>query len=144
MNGRASNSNLGMDTLNEAEAAVMAGIAASGDFPVLMMNFNRYAPGEFPGGDAYLEWRRVNAEMIGNVGGRILWTLPVHGHILSNGPAEPIDEILAYWYPSHQSFLDMRNYDVTKQNFELRQSLVNYAIVHRCDGRRQFADGLTS
>ena len=55
-----------MDVLNEAEAAIMAEIAASGDFPVLMMNLNRYIPGEFPNGERYREWRTVNAEMIGN------------------------------------------------------------------------------
>ncbi len=38
-----------------------------------------------------------------------------------------MDEIVAYWYPSHQSFVDMRN-------FEIRKNLVDYAIVHRCNG----------
>ena len=56
------------------------------------------------------------------------------GHILVNGPAEPLDEILAYWYPSHQSFLEMRSFEITKRNFEIRKDLVDYAIVHRCNG----------
>ena len=99
-----------------------------------MMNLNRYTPGNFPDGVLYREWRSVNAEMIAAVGGRILWTLPVNGHILANGPAQPLDEILAYWYPSHQAFLAMRDLDVTKRNFELRQELIDYAIVHRCNG----------
>lgn len=119
--------NSNVDVLNEQEAAAMAEVAGSEDHPVLMMNLNRYKPGEFPDGALNREWRKVNAEMIGNVGGRILWTLPVKGYILSNGPEEPLDEILAYWYPSHQSFLDMRG-------FEIRQELVEYAIVHRCNG----------
>lgn len=123
-----------MDVLNEDEASVMLEIAGSDDYPVLMINLNRYKPGLYPDGELYQEWRKVNAEMIGNVGGKILWALPVNGHILANGPAEPLDEVLAYWYPSHQSFLDMRGFDITKRNFEIRQDLVDYAIVHRCDG----------
>ena len=123
-----------MDVLNEVEAKIMAEIAQSGDRPLLMMNLNRYRSGAFPDGSLYQEWRKVNAEMIGNVGGKILWTLPVKGYILANGPEQPLDEILAYWYPSHQSFLDMRSYEITKRNFELRKDLIDYSIVHRCDG----------
>lgn len=123
-----------MDALNEEEAKIMAEIAGSSDHQLLMMNLNRYKPGNFPDGTLYHEWRKINAEMIGNVGGKILWTLPVKGHILANGPEEPLDEILAYWYPSHQSFLDMREFEITKRNFEIRKRLIDYAIVHRCNG----------
>ena len=123
-----------MDILNEMEARVITGIAESGDHPLLMMNLNRYRYGAFPDSEEYLAWRQVNADMISQVGGKILWTLPVSGYILTNGPAEPLDEILAYWYPSHQSFLDLRTLAITQRNFELRQELVDYAIVHRCSG----------
>ncbi|MEM1263712.1 MAG: hypothetical protein AAGH76_15035 [Pseudomonadota bacterium] len=125
-----------MDILNEAEAFVMTDIAAGNDHPLLMMNLNRYAEGAFPDGALYREWRQVNAAMISEVGGKILWTLPVHGHILANGPVQPLDEILAYWYPSHQSFLAMRGSESGKRNFEIRQTLIEHAIVHRCDGER--------
>jgi hypothetical protein len=123
-----------VDVLNEHEVRLIESIAGSEDDPLLMVNLNRYKPGNFPDGPLYAEWREVNAEMIGNVGGKILWALPVEGHVLTNGPAQPLDEILAYWYPSHQAFLDMRNFDVTKKNFELRKELVDFAIVHRCNG----------
>lgn len=123
-----------MDTLIESELAVIEEIAGSDDYPVLMMNLNRYTPGSYPEGESYREWRKVNSEMIANVGGKILWSLPVQGQILVNGDLEPVDEILAYWYPSHRSFLDTRNHEITKRNFELRQELVEYAIIHRCDG----------
>ena len=123
-----------MDTLIESEVAVIQEIADTNDYPVLMMNLNRYKPGCYPDGDLYKEWRKVNAEMIANVDGKILWSLPVEGQILVNGDLEPVDEILAYWYPSHQSFLNTRNYEITKRNFELRQELVDYAIIHRCSG----------
>ena len=123
-----------MDVLNEQEAERIVEIAGSADHPLLMMNFNRYRADEFPDGELYREWREVNARMISAVGGKILWTLPVKGHILANGPAEPLDEILAYWYPSHQSFLNMRGTAEAQKNFELRADLVDYAIVHRCNG----------
>lgn len=123
-----------MDRLIEEEKDLIIQIAGGEDSPVLMMNFNRYKAGAFPDSDLYKEWRTVNAEMITNVGGKILWSIPVKGQILVNGPHEPIDEILAYWYPSHQSFIDIPKFEVTKQNFEIRKELVDYAVVHRCDG----------
>lgn len=122
-----------MDEINESEAKAILDIAQSSDHPLLMINLNRYAKNTFPNGDLYREWRDINSEMIGNVGGKILWSLPVEGFILSNGPSEELDEILAYWYPSHKCFLEMRNSESAKRNFELRQELVDYAIVHRCD-----------
>ena len=120
-----------MDVFNEEEAKVLAEIAEAGDHPLLMMNLNRYTPANFPDSSLYQEWRKVNAEMIGGVGGTILWTLPVKGYILSNGPQEPLDEILAYWYPSHRSFLEMRNFEIAERNFEIRKNLIEYAVVHR-------------
>lgn len=123
-----------MDVLIEKEKDIIAEIAKTGDYPVLMMNFNRYKPGNFPDSSLYREWRKINAEMIGNVGGKILWTIPVMGQILVNGPIEPIDEIMAYWYPSHQSFLDIPKFEITKENFEIRKNLIDYAIIHRCSG----------
>ena len=74
-------------------------------------------------------WRRLPNLTIWS-----LWSLPVQGQILVNGVLEPVDEILAYWYPSHRSFLNTRNHEITKRNFELRKELVDYAIIHRCSG----------
>lgn len=124
-----------MDTLIEHEKDIMVEIARTADYPVLMINLNRYRPGLFPDSSLYQQWRKVNTEMIGNVGGKILWTLPVKGQILINGPLEPLDEILAYWYPSHQSFLDIPKFEITRKNFEIRKELIDFAVVHRCDGR---------
>ena len=97
-----------MDTLIENEREEMKRMVASGDnSPVLMINQNRYTDDAFPDGDLYKRWRAVNKKMIDGVKGKILWTLPVEGQILVNGHLEPLDEILAYWYPSSQAFLDM-------------------------------------
>ena len=54
---------------------------------------------------------------------------------LINGNLEPLDEILAYLYPSHKAFLSMVNSPYRKDNFELRKKLISYAVIHRCDGR---------
>jgi len=61
------------DVLNEQEKEVIAQIANTNDHPVLMMNFNRYKPGAYPDSSVYREWRKINAEMIGNVGGKIVF-----------------------------------------------------------------------
>ena len=120
----------------EDERKQMEQIASSdNDYPVLMINQNRYKEGEFPNGDLYLKWRSVNKKMIDEVKGNIIWTIPVKGQILINGHLETLDEILAYWYPSHKSFLEMINSPHRKENFDIRKELISYAVIHRCDGR---------
>ena len=126
-----------MDRFLQDDRDKMELIASSdNDYPVLMINQNKYRNGEFPKGKLYLKWRSVNKKMIDEVKGKILWTLPVKGQILVNGNLEKIDEILAYWYPSHKSFLEMINSPHRKENFDIRKQLINYAIIHRCDGRK--------
>ena len=52
----------------EDERKQMEKIASSdNDYPVLMINQNRYKEGEFPNGDLYLKWRSVNKKMIDDV-----------------------------------------------------------------------------
>lgn len=113
----------------------MVQIAQSGqDEPVLMINQNRYKIGAFPNGARYKRWREINKKMIDGVGGKIIWTLPIMGQILTNGHLEKLDEILAYWYPSHQAFLDMISSPHREENFEIRKELIDYAVIHRCSG----------
>lgn len=69
--------------------------------------------------------------MIDSVGGKILWRLPVLGQLLINNANEPIDEIIGYWQHSHESLLSTRGSAITKENFEIRQELVENAIIHR-------------
>ena len=59
--------------------------------------------------------------MISEVNGKVIWTLKVEAPHLINGNLEPLDEILAYWYPSHKAFLSMINSPHRKENFELRK-----------------------
>ena len=125
-----------MDSIIEKNRKNMEIIAKSdNDYPVLMINQNRYLKGEFPNGDLYLKWRSVNKKMISEVKGEVIWSLKVEAPYLINGNLEPLDEILAFWYPSHKAFLSMINSSHRKDNFELRKKLIVYAVIHRCDGR---------
>ena len=123
-----------MDTIRQEEIEAVREIAAAENGPVLMVNCNRYRIGEYPDGQLYRRWRTVNQQMLNAVDGKILWTLPVQGQPLINGDLEPLDEILAYWYPSHQAFLDMATSDLKDENMEARKELVEYAIIHRVFG----------
>ena len=126
-----------MDTIIQKDRNEMEIITKSkNDYPVLMINQNRYLKDEFPNGDLYSKWRSINKKMISEVKGKVIWSLKVKAPHLINGNLEPLDEILAYWYPSHKAFLSMINSPHRKDNFELRKKLINYAVIHRCDGRK--------
>ena len=57
--------------------------------------------------------------MLSNVKGRILWNLDVKGQTLINGYFQSLDEILAYWYPSHSSFLKLLDVPLRLESFEI-------------------------
>tara|TARA_B100000700_G_scaffold228882_1_gene252946 strand:+ start:788 stop:1228 length:441 start_codon:yes stop_codon:yes gene_type:complete len=123
-----------MDKRNDIDLEKMKQIAASGnDEPLLMLNLNRYIAGEYPKSENYTQWRQVNKQMLDNSEGKLLFILPVRGQRLSNGISEQLDEIIAFWYPSHQSFLDMTKLDLFKRNGELRNQIIDWAAVYRCD-----------
>ena len=124
------------DIINISDRAIMEEIAKTDDHPVLMINQNLYtAKAEFPDGELYKEWRAINQKMIEYGDGKILWSMPVQGQILHNGMCQTLSEILAYWYPSHQAFLSMKDAPYREENFAIRKEIIEYAIVHRCDGR---------
>ena len=59
-----------MDTILQKDRDEMEIIAKSDkDYPVLMINQNRYLKGEFSNGDLYLKWRSINKKMISEVKG---------------------------------------------------------------------------
>ena len=125
-----------MDTIIQKDRDEMEIIAKSkNDYPVLMINQNRYLKSEFPDGDLYSKWRTINKKMISEVNGKVIWTLKVEAPHLINGNLEPLDEILAYWYPSHKSFLNLVNSSHRNENLRIREDLISYAVIHRCDGR---------
>ena len=124
-----------MDQRNDVDLEKMRKIAASdNDEPLLMLNLNRYIAGEYPNGRLYNEWRRVNKQMLDASEGKLLCVLPVRGKRLSNGVSEDLDEVIAFWYPTHQSFLNMTKLDLFQRNGELRNQIIDWAAVYRCDG----------
>lgn len=118
---------------NDTELAIVRQIAESGaDRPLLMMNLNRYKPAAgYPDGALYKAYRDALSNVLPNVGGKILWESPVEGQMVGE---QPLHEILAVWYPSHQSFLDLPTAKDAEVNFRLRGEAVAYAVIHRCDG----------
>ena len=124
------------DTINMADRAIMEEIAKTDDHPVLMVNQNLYtAKAEFPNGELYKKWRKINKRLIEYANGQVIWTIPVRGQLLYNGNCQALSEILAFWYPSHQAFLSMKDAPYREENFTIRKEIIEYAIIHRCDGR---------
>ena len=122
------------DTINMADRAIMEEIAKTDDHPVLMINQNLYtAKAEFPNGELYKKWRKINKRLIEYANGQVIWTIPVRGQLLYNGNCQALSEILAFWYPSHQAFLDIMTAPSAARNMELRTKAVEHADLHRCD-----------
>jgi len=121
------------NTRNNAEIAVIRTIAESGnDRPVLMLNLNRYSTeANFPDGELYRQYMAVLERFVPVVGAKILWRHPIHGQVTG---AQPIHEILAAWYPSHQAFLDLPKAPGADENYRLRALAVEKAVIHRMPG----------
>lgn len=112
--------------------AIRAIAGSDADGPVVMLNLNRYAPDAgFPDADPYRAYMRVLDGLLAEVGARILWRSPVHGQPVGE---QPLDEVLAVWYPNHAAFLALPKAPGGKRNFELRRACVEYAVIHRCRG----------
>lgn len=119
--------NLDIDEIARVKA--IAGSAEDG--PVLMLNLNRYvAEAEYPNGELYLAYRKTMADIVAEVGGRILWRTSAHGHVVGD---LVIHEALGIWYPSHQAFLDLATAPSSDENMRLRALAVEAANLLRCD-----------
>ena len=100
------------------------------DKPVLMVNLNKYAEGEYPNGTIYKDYMKALDVLLEKVGAKILWRTPVYGQPIGT---QPLDEILGAWYPSHKAFLALREQGkASEENFRLRNLAVEYAVIHRC------------
>ena len=118
---------------NDNELETIAAIAeGTDDGPVLMLNLNRYSKeAGFPDGELYREYMRILQNLLPRVGGKVLWRTPVFGQPVGE---QPLDEILAAWYPTHRAFLDLPDAPGADDNFRLRRLCVEYAVIHRCVG----------
>ena len=106
------------------------------DSPVLMLNLNRYTVAAgYPNGDEYQTYMAQLEESAGRVGGKVLWRTPVAGQPVGC-EHDGVDEILAVWYPSHASFLRLREEPGSAEMYRLREVCVANAVIHRCLGDR--------
>ncbi len=124
---------------NESELQAIKAIADSGsDKPVLMLNLNRYSEdASYPDGEIYRKYMSVLDALLPRVGAKVLWRTPVFGQPVGE---QPIDEILAAWYPTHQAFLELPDAKGAAENFRLRRMCVQYAVIHRCRGDIGYGD----
>ena len=74
-----------MDTILQKDRDEMEIIAKSdNDYPVLMINQNRYLKGEFPNGYLYSKWRAINKKMVSEVKRKVIRSLKVDESDLIN------------------------------------------------------------
>ena len=100
------------------------------DRPVLMVALNRYFKGEYPNGSIYKDYMEALDALLERIGARILWRTPVYGQPIGT---QHLDEILGVWYPSHRAFIALKDQgQISEESFRLRNSAVEYAVVHRC------------
>ena len=121
----------------KSEIDVITATAESGqDAPVLMLNLNRYTiAAGYPNGDEYRTYMAQLEGSVGRVGGKVLWRTPVAGQPVGC-EHDGVDEILAVWYPSHASFLRLREEPGSAEMYRLRELCVANAVIHRCLGDR--------
>jgi hypothetical protein len=112
-------------------ARIRAIAESSNDRPVLMLNLNRYtSDAGYPDGDTYTELMAIVTRVASDVGGRILWRTPVHGHVVGNAD---FDEVWGVWYPSHKAFLDLMTLPGQEENVRVRAMAIKDALLLRCD-----------
>ncbi len=104
--------------------------AGSPEFPLVMLNINRYRPeAEFPEGETYKSYMEAIQHSVGAVGGSVLWRTKVQGAVV--GDLEGFHEVLAVWYPNYEAFLALPNADGAKEMFRYRRTCVEEA--HRIE-----------
>ena len=102
--------------------------ANSEETPLVMLNINKYRPEvSFPSGESYISYMDAINHSVGQVGGSVLWRVPVQGSVV--GDLEGFDEVLAVRYPSHRAFLDLPNADGAKEMFRCRRTCVEEAHI---------------
>ncbi len=116
--------------------AITATAEGGQDASVMMLNLNRYTVAAgYPNGDEYQTYMAQLEDSVGRVGGKVLWRTPVAGQPVGC-EHDGVDEILAVWYPSHASFLQLREEPGSAEMYRLRQVCVANAVIHRCPGDR--------
>src|SRR3954469_24111680 len=129
----------------EQIGSLQAIAGSDADGPLVMLNLNTYRDraaydGEPPGGaspdvsgrEAYERYGQTALEVLGRVGGEILWhanaTLTVIG-----GDRDGCDEVIAVRYPSAQAFLDLALAPEILAALPHRDAALERAALIRCD-----------
>ncbi len=117
--------------MNKVDYNIIEQISNGGDDgPILMINLNKYnSNSDFPKGKPYKDYMQALNILLNQVGGKILWQIPVFGQPIGN---QDIDEIIGIWYPTHKSFLSLRSQSGSEENFRLRGLCLRSAVIHRC------------
>ncbi|MFT4582359.1 MAG: hypothetical protein ACI915_004664 [Gammaproteobacteria bacterium] len=121
--------------LQDHELDIIRSVAESAsDIPLLMLNQNLYSDeADFPNGQAYVAYMAILHSTVEKVGGKVLWRTRVEGQAIGCDH-DKIHEVLAIWYPSHQSFLELAKADGAAEMLARRKNCVANAVIHRCKG----------
>ena len=116
---------------NPREIEIIQQIAGSAnEGPVLMLNLNKYyKDAGYPDRGVYREYMAFVPKLLDLVGAKIIWQVPTLGQPVGE---QDIDEIVAFWYPSHRAFLDLTKTPLSEKNFDLRRRAIEYGLIHRC------------
>ena len=128
---------------DEQMAAYVGPIAKGTDGPVVMLNLNKYrehaayADGRDAGGrsgrEVYADYGVVALQALAHVGAEILWmtdaTTPLIGC-----EHDAYDEVLAVWYPSRASFVELTNFPGYVEATVHREAALAWSSLIPCVG----------
>ncbi len=97
------------------------------DGPLVMLNLNRYRDRE-----AYGRYGAVAMDVLGRVGGRILWHAPALSTVVG-GEGERYDDVIAVWYPSAAAFVTLATHPEIADVREDRIAGLDAATLIRCE-----------
>jgi uncharacterized protein (DUF1330 family) len=128
-------------------ATYVAPIGDGTDGPVVMLNLNRYreraayADGRDTGGrsgrEVYLDYGIVAQQGLAAVGAKILWATEASAPLIGCDH-DAYDEVLAIWYPSRASFVELTNFPGYQEALVHREAALAWSALVPCAGS---ADG---
>ena len=127
----------------EQVAAYAGPIGDGTDGPVVMLNLNKYreraayADGRDTGGrsgrEVYLDYGVVATQALAAVGARILWATDATTPLIGC-EHDAYDEVLAIWYPSRASFIELTNYPGYQDALVHREAALAWSSLIPCVG----------
>jgi uncharacterized protein (DUF1330 family) len=120
-----------------------APIADGTDGPVVMLNLNKYrevaayADGRETGGrsgrEVYLDYGVVAQQALAAVGAKILWATEATAPLIGCDH-DAYDEVLAIWYPSRASFVELTNFPGYQDALVHREAALAWSSLIPCVG----------